>query len=85
MGTSPAQIRTDVKRRFTGRENDIDRAFRASPPFRALCRDYVDCVAALQHWQASASHQAGQRVHEYSELLAELTREIEVQLERHER
>lgn len=85
MGASAAQTRAAIKRHFAGREDGIDRAFRASPPFRALCRDYLDCVATLEYWRASASDQAEHRVHEYSELSAELTREIEVELGRHQR
>lgn len=81
MGISAAEVRAAVKRRFAGREDAIEVVFRMSPRFRALCRDYLVCVAALERWQESASDEAPQRVHEYSELLAELTREVEVHLE----
>jgi adenosylmethionine-8-amino-7-oxononanoate aminotransferase len=77
MARSAAQTREEVKRRFTGRDADVERAFRDSPTFRGLCGDYLACVAALEHWQAATSEEAPRRAAEYAELLGELTQEVE--------
>jgi len=70
-----------VKRRFAGREASVGRAFATSEPFRALCQDYVACADALTRWQASESGIERLRSEEYTELLEELTKEIESRLE----
>jgi hypothetical protein len=69
-----------VRRRFAGKEPAVDRAFETSASFRGLCRDYVACANALARWQKSESEGAPLRAAEYSELLDELTREIEAHL-----
>lgn len=69
-----------IKRRFAGTEAAVGRVFEASESFRGLCRDYLACTAALAQWQESTSEEAGTRCEEYSELLAELTDEIEARL-----
>jgi len=69
-----------IKNRFGGSEAAIDRAFETSESFRGLCRDYLACAATLVGWQESGAENARLRVQEYSELLDELTREIETRL-----
>ncbi len=69
-----------INRRFAGHEQAVERAFGASESFRGLCRDYLACATALARWQESDSDEAQLRVREYSDLLAELTSEIQSQL-----
>jgi hypothetical protein len=69
-----------IKQRFAGNEDAVVRAFWASDAFRSLCRDYLACAAALARWQESESAEAPIRTAEYSELLVELTHEIEALL-----
>jgi len=76
----PAATLDMIKRRFTGREPDVERAFAASESFRGLCRDYLACATALARWRESTAEEAQGRVREYSEMLTELTGEIEAHL-----
>lgn len=69
-----------VSRRFSQRAEAVEQAFKGSATFRGLCRDYLSCVAALERWQESQSGEAPARSAEYSQLLAELTTEIEARL-----
>jgi hypothetical protein len=69
-----------IKRRFTGAESAVERAFETSESFRGLCRDFIACAATLGRWSESRAEDAPLRVQEYSELLGELTREIEERL-----
>jgi len=69
-----------INRRFAGHERAVERAFAASESFRGLCRDYLACATALARWQESDSAEARLRVKEYSDLLAELTQEIQERL-----
>jgi len=69
-----------IRQRFAGMETGVERAFRASESFRGLCQDYLACIAALARWEQHGSHEARTRSKEYSELLAELTAEIEARL-----
>ena len=85
MGTREEAILTRVARRFAGREAAVERAYAARKLFRDLCRDYVACANALARWQKLESEGAPLRSVEYSELLDELTREIEVHLHAEER
>ena len=80
MGTRDEAIPTRVRRRFAGREAAVERAYATRQSFRDLCRDYVACANALARWQELESEGARLRSAEYSELLDELTREIEVHL-----
>lgn len=80
MGTSQATTLSMIKHRFAGREAALDRAFETSESFRGLCGDYLACAATLARWQESEARDARLRVEEYSELLDELTREIEARL-----
>jgi len=54
----------------------IEQSFRESDDFRSLCKDYAVCERALENWQASNEAVAAQRRQEYTELLAELGKEI---------
>lgn len=80
MNRTAARTIAAIGRRFAGREDAIDRAYRGSESFRILCRDYLACVSVLERWQRSSSEDAGARVAEYSELLSELTKELEAHL-----
>lgn len=66
-----------IKRRFAGRDTDVERAYETSASFRGLCTDYLACATALARWQESTAEEAPPRVQEYSELLRELTKEIQ--------
>ena len=85
MGTKKATAIEMIKRRFGGAEATVEHAFETSASFRGLCRDYLDCAATLARWQESGDEDARLRVREYSELLAELTEEIETRLRAEER
>ncbi len=82
----PLDLRTSatliaIKSRFTGREGAVEHAFETSESFRGLCRDYLACTAALIRWREGGSEETRLRSSEYSELLAELTLEIEACLD----
>ena len=85
LSQAAAATLAEVKRQFTGREPAVERAFAASETFRGLCEDYVACVAALERWQDSRAEGARARVQEYSELLGELTKEMEASFDTGER
>lgn len=70
-----------IRTSFAGREELIERAFRDSVPFRALCEDYRDCVAALHRWKQRSAAEAPPRWQEYAELQMELGLEIQTWLE----
>lgn len=55
----------------------MDLMYRSSAVFRRLCQDYVACADSLAHWQHAATEKASLHAAEYSELLEELTTEIE--------
>ena len=80
MGARQEETLVMIKRRFPGAEDALERAFEASDSFRGLCRDYLACVATLAHWRDSGDLDARHRVLEYSELLGELTKEIEARV-----
>lgn len=84
MAMTAAGTRPAIKRQFRGREESVDRAFRASQTFRRLCRDYLACAGTLARWQALPSEEARLRTAEYSELLGELTKELNDHLPLHE-
>jgi hypothetical protein len=69
-----------IKRRFTQRAEEVEQAFNGSAAFRGLCRDYLSCFAGLERWRESQSGDAPARLAEYSQLLAELTMEIDARL-----
>ena len=69
-----------IKCCFAGCEQEVERAFAASESFRGLCRDYLACAMALTRWRGSTAAETPLRVREYSEMLAELTIEIEARL-----
>jgi hypothetical protein len=80
LGTRKATTIDMIKRRFAGNEPAVERAFEATESFRGLCRDFLACAATLGRWQKSGAENAPLRVKEYSDLLDELTREIEARL-----
>ena len=59
----------------------IEQSFQQSDDFRSLCEDYAVCARALENWQASDAAAATERRKEYTELLAELGKEIHDWLE----
>ena len=72
---------TLIRTSFTGRDELIERAFRRSESFRSVCEDYRECVAVLERWKQRETAEAPLRRREYSELLVELGREIQIWLE----
>jgi len=74
-------IAAQISSSFPGNERLIDRAYRDDPTFCELCDDYVRCAAALERWQRSNGDKSSPRSEEYSELLAELTDEVETWLD----
>ena len=70
-----------IKREFSSRERVIERAYNSSASFRALCRDFQDCARARSRWRNSECEVGRLREAEYSELLLELTAEIEARLQ----
>jgi hypothetical protein len=64
-----------------GRDLLIERAHRDNRGFRELCHDYRECVAAVERWKQHSGADADLRLEEYSELLTELSQEIETWLE----
>lgn len=80
MGTKRATTLEMINRRFAGAGAAVERAYETSESFRSLCGDYLACAATLARWQESEAEHAQLRAQEYSELLDELTREIEARL-----
>ena len=70
-----------INKRFGTRERIIERAFKNSESFRAMCRDYSECDRALRRCRESTSRAAVIREVEYAQLLLELAVEIEARLE----
>jgi len=66
-----------IRSSFAGRDRLIEHAYRESRAFRELCEDYRRCAAALDRWKRLNGRGVPSRSQEYTELLAELTREIE--------
>ena len=64
-----------LKQRFPGREERIGRLERVNPGFRELCRDYEDCVQALDELSGNPIPDLN-RIKEYQEL--KLALEVEV-------
>jgi hypothetical protein len=77
---SRQNTQTLVKRAFPGREPLIERVYRESGSFRDLCGDYRKCASVLERWRRSGGVPSP-RVDEYTELLDELTEEIEAWLD----
>jgi hypothetical protein len=73
-----------IERRFPEMTAIVQREYTESESFRSLCRDYVTCANTLARWQGSESEEGRSRSEEYSELLGELTRELEARLHVHE-
>ncbi|MBY3166376.1 hypothetical protein [Rhizobium laguerreae] len=68
---------TAVRRQFPARIKAIDDLSARSEDFREICRDFADAQSALQKWNVSTDPKRDQRVVEYQELIAELSKEIE--------
>lgn len=84
MSTLDKKPLAAIEGRFPGMKAVVQREFTESESFRGLCRDYVVCANALATWQGSESEEGRARSEEYSELLAELTQELETRLCAHE-
>ena len=66
-----------LKEALPGHDLIIERAYRESAAFRDLCLDFRTCTLALERWRGLDGDEATQRTQEYTQLLAELTSEIE--------
>jgi hypothetical protein len=80
----PRDDRGHLSKRFPYLEKAIEDKFESSEEFRALCRDYVDAVAALTHWEdkAKPTAKAKERIIEYRHLVENLEAEILLELYR---
>ena len=77
--TSDKRINDSVARvndQFENWKTCTEQSFEQCDDFRSLCEDYDVCARALEKWQTSTAAIAAQRQQEYSELLAELGKEI---------
>ncbi|MBY2916617.1 hypothetical protein [Rhizobium leguminosarum] len=68
---------TAVRRQFPARIKAIDDLSARNEDFREICRDFADAQSALQKWNVSTDPKRDERVVEYQELIAELSKEIE--------
>ncbi|MBA5804168.1 MULTISPECIES: hypothetical protein [Rhizobium] len=68
---------TAVRRQFPTRIKAIDDLSARSEDFREICRDFADAQSALEKWDVSTDPKRAERVVEYQELVAELSKEIE--------
>lgn len=75
---------TLVRTTFTGRDELIERVFRESRSFWALCEDYRECYVAIDRWKQLNTAEAPLRRQEYAELLVELGWEIQTWLQAQE-
>ncbi|MBY5351391.1 hypothetical protein [Rhizobium leguminosarum] len=66
-----------VRRQYPARIKAIDDLSARSEDFREICRDFADAQSALQKWNVSTDPKRDERVVEYQELIAELSKEIE--------
>ncbi|MGO4137647.1 hypothetical protein ACEQ6A_24245 [Rhizobium brockwellii] len=68
---------TAVRRQFPARIGAIDDLSSRSEDFREICRDFADAQSELEKWNVSTDPKRNERVVEYRELIAELSKEIE--------
>ncbi|MGO6817299.1 hypothetical protein ACCS67_20755 [Rhizobium brockwellii] len=68
---------TAVRRQFPARIRAIDDLSSRSEDFREICRDFADAQSELEKWKVSTDPKRNERVVEYRELIAELSKEIE--------
>ncbi|MDV4157588.1 hypothetical protein ACCT14_05305 [Rhizobium brockwellii] len=68
---------TAVRRQFPARIRAIDDLSSRSEDFREICRDFADAQSELAKWNVSTDPKRNERVVEYQELIAELSKEIE--------
>ena len=68
---------TAVRRQYPARIKAIDDLSARSEEFREICRDFADAQSALLKWNVSTDPKRDERVVEYQELIAELSKEIE--------
>jgi hypothetical protein len=68
---------TAVRRQFRARIRAIDDLSSRSEDFREICRDFADAQSELAKWNVSTDPKRNERVVEYQELIAELSKEIE--------
>lgn len=62
--------------RLTEMRTHAERAYLRDARFRGLCDDYAEAIEARERWKVSQIPNAGQRVMEYSALVAGLEEEI---------
>lgn len=80
----PRDDRGHLSKRFPYLEKAINNKFDRSEEFRALCRDYVDAVEALTHWEdiEKPTAKTKERIIEYRHLVENLEGEILLELYR---
>lgn len=65
-----------VMKNFPNRKDALQKMYRNSDSFQALCENYQECSTALNYWARSESAQASERHREYLTLLQEIEKEI---------
>lgn len=65
-----------ILERFPDHKEAVRVLFNKSEAFRSVCKDYGQCLNALEHWNRSTSGDAPARRQEYAALLEELEAEI---------
>jgi hypothetical protein len=65
-----------LERQFPNWAEAIEREYRDSKDFRALCNDFQVCAVAKEKWEESEAPIAPERRREYAEWLEELLVEI---------
>lgn len=69
--------RSLIKSTFPGHDLLIDRAYEENQSFKDLSQDYQSCAVALERWRRMNGDEPSSRAREYTELMAELTNEVE--------
>ena len=65
-----------VLEKFPDHKDEVNRLFRDSETFQAICEDYLRCEKALRYWRRVESEEVLIRREEYADLLQELELEI---------
>ena len=69
----------DVLARFPGSGDQIRKLFQEDEPFRELCADYGECLAALRRFRKEGAVRDDQ-IEQYTELLVNLEQELLVRV-----